>query len=240
MLAETWRSFFVEATQPAEAVGRRSGCVRPLTPRSARLQRGPARQLQHVHEVNPSSDRVCRADRAGAHVHTVDASLLRAPPFPADIFPTGEHDAYLGSRLSRSAQASGYGARRDRHGRQGHRSIHDQCSRPRRPAAARQAAGRDVSTRVEDAQALILNRTTSTSRVPSSAVRCSTHSCSAAPFENGTMGRSGKMGRCVREMGRLCSEAHRETTNDRMKSAGTALDSYNIYLSGSVPAVFQR
>ena len=53
-----------------------------------------------------------------------------------------------------------------------------------------------LSTRVEDAQALILNRTTSTLRVPSSAVRCSTHSCSAAPFENGTMGRSGKMGRC--------------------------------------------
>ena len=100
--------------------------------------------------------------------------------------------------------------------------------------------GRDVSMRAEDAQALILNRTTSTSRVPSRAVRCSTHNCSAAPFENGAMGRSGKMGRCVREMGRLCSEAHRETTNDRMKSAGTALDSYNIYLSGSVPAVFQR
>jgi len=97
-----------------------------------------------------------------------------------------------------------------------------------------------LSTRVYDAQALILNRTTSTLRVPSRKVRCSTHSCSAAPFENGTMGRSGKMGRLLREMGRLCSEARRQTTNDRMKSAGTALDSYNIYLSGSVPAVFQR
>ena len=100
--------------------------------------------------------------------------------------------------------------------------------------------GRDVSTRAEDAQALILNRTTSTSRVPSSAVRCSTHNCSAQPFVPPHIPDSGKRPILLRELGRLCSEAHRETTNDRMKSAGTALDSYNIYLSGSVPAVFQR
>jgi hypothetical protein len=68
---------------------------------------------------------------------------LRLTPI---CFPTGEHDAYLGPRLRRSAQTSGYDARRDRHGRRDHRSIHDQCSRPRRPAAARQAAGRDVPT----------------------------------------------------------------------------------------------
>ena len=97
-----------------------------------------------------------------------------------------------------------------------------------------------LSTRVEDAQALILNRTTSTLRVPSSAVRCSTHSCSAQPFVPSHFPDSGSRPILLREMGRLCSEAHRETTNDRMKSAGTALDSYNIYLSGSVPAVFQR
>ena len=97
-----------------------------------------------------------------------------------------------------------------------------------------------LSTRVEDAQALILNRTTSTLRVPSSAVRCSTHNCSAQPFVPPHFPDSGSRPILLGEMGRLCSEAHRETTNDRMKSAGTALDSYNIYLSGSVPAVFQR
>ena len=94
-----------------------------------------------------------------------------------------------------------------------------------------------LSTRVEDAQALILNRTTSTSRVPSSSVRRSTHNCLNVPSHVTV---PSKMGRLLREMGRLCSEARRETTNDWMKSAGTALNSYNIYLSGSVPAVFQR
>ena len=46
-----------------------------------------------------------------------------------------------------------------------------------------------LSTRVYDAQALILNRTTSTSRVPSSAVRCSTHKLQRHTFRTAPFSR---------------------------------------------------
>ena len=46
-----------------------------------------------------------------------------------------------------------------------------------------------LSTRVEDAQALILNRTTSTLRVPSSAVRCSTHKLQRHTFRTAPFSR---------------------------------------------------
>ena len=90
--------------------------------------------------------------------------------------------------------------------------------------------------RAGDAQALILNRTTSTSRVPSSSVRRSTHNCLHVPSHFAV---PSKMGRLLREMGRHSCEARRRSSKRRVMSAGTALESYNFYLSGSLPATVQ-